>query len=428
MSRDVATGPLVDAPRESRVAATTPAGWNPLTWGLALGPLVLLGLLLAWLVATGPSRLVTGDGYPPVERLAFERAELTPDSITLSVLNDGPDEVTIAQVMVDDAFWTFRGEPGTRLGHLDRTRLVIPYPWVRGETHVVRLLTSSGVTFDHTIAVAVETPRPSLRFFGVFTLIGLYVGVLPVAIGLLWYPLVGRLDKRGLDFLLALTVGLLAFLFVDGAHDGLESAATVPGSYQGTVLFIFGAMAAWVALDAIGVRLTERRRKTRTEADAGTASAGWVLALLIAIGIGLHNFGEGLAIGSAFALGELALGSLLIVGFALHNTTEGLAIVAPLAREQASGGRAPMATLLKLGLVGGMPTIAGAWLGGFVSSPIWSVLMLGLGVGAIGQVMRQIVRQTAGDRGWSRYLLDGPVLAGLVAGVVVMYVTGMFVG
>jgi ZIP family zinc transporter len=428
VSRDAATPALGD-PRTPHVGATEarPPRSSVLTWGLALGPLALLAVLLALLVVRGPSRLVIGEGYPPVERLFFERATLQPGEIVLSVLNDGPDEVTIAQVMVDDAFWTFRAEGGTRLGHLDRTRIVIPYPWVHGETHVVRLLTSTGVTFDHEIAVAVETPRPTLRFFGVFALIGLYVGVLPVAIGLLWFPLVGRLDRRGLDFLLALTVGLLAFLFVDGTHDGLESAAAVPDSYQGIALFVFGALAAWVALDAISVYLSERRKEAKQAAGAASirASTGWVLALLVAIGIGLHNFGEGLAIGSAFALGEIALGSLLIVGFALHNTTEGLAIVAPLARETE---RAPLSSLLKLGLVGGVPTIAGAWLGGFVSSPIWAVLMLGLGVGAIGQVMRQIVKQTAGERGLGRYLIEGPVLAGLVAGVGVMYVTGMFVG
>lgn len=431
MTRDAATGAMADGGQASDapVAAAPPRG-AALTWLLALGPLVLLGLLLVWLVATGPSRLVTGDGYPPVERLAFERAVLTPDAITLSVLNDGPDPVTIAQVMVDDAFWTFHAEQGTVLRHLDRTRLVIPYPWVQGEAHVVRILTSTGATFDHTIAVAVETPRPTLRSFAVFTLIGLYVGVLPVTIGLLWYPLVGRLDRRGIDFLLALTVGLLAFLFIDGAHDGLEAAAALPGSYQGVALFVFGALAAWVALDAIGARLMARRRRPQAEAPEGRlAGTGWVLALLVAIGIGLHNFGEGLAIGSAFALGELALGSLLIVGFALHNTTEGLAIVAPLAREHADARRrAPLGMLVKLGLIGGVPTVAGAWLGGFVTSSVWAVLMLGLGVGAIGQVTRQILAHTAGDRGWRRYLAEGPVLAGLAVGVAVMYVTGMFVG
>ena len=81
-----------------------------------------------------------------------------------------------------------------------------------------------------------------------------------------------------------------------------------------------------------------------------------------------------------------------------------------------------------LGLIGGAPTIAGAWLGGFVYSPVWSVIFLALGVGAIAQVTIQILTQVAGDRPILRYLGTGPVLAGLTAGFAVMYVTGMLIG
>jgi ZIP family zinc transporter len=372
---------------------------------------------------SGLTDAVRGQGYPPVEKLAFQRVSLAADGITVDVLNDGPDASTIAQVIVDDAFWTFTAEGPTTLEHLGRTRLKIPYPWVHGETHVVRLITGTGLTFDHTIAVAVRTPTPSSETFWTFALIGLYVGVIPVAIGLLWFPIMGRLGRAGLDFVLALTVGLLLFLLVDAAAEAFESAALVPGSYQGVVLAVFAAGAAFLGLEALGNWLRDRRVVTR--ASGGT---GWVLALLIAIGIGLHNFGEGLAIGAAFALGEAALGSLLIIGFTLHNTTEGLAIVAPLSRDYAPGQRAPIRTLVGLGLIGGLPTIAGAWLGGFVYSPVWSVLFLALGVGAIAQVTAQILGQIAGDRPILRYLGTTPVLAGLTAGFAVMYVTGMLIG
>ena len=282
-----------------------------------------------------------------------------------------------------------------------------------------KVLTSTGTAFEYEIPVAVETPTPGVRFFGVFTLIGLYVGVIPVMIGLLWFPFLKRLSVRGTDFLLALTVGLLAFLLVDGASEGFESAELLPESFQGVVLFALAAAGAYLLLEGVGAWLRGRRR------HAGEGQGGWVLAVLIAVGIGLHNFGEGLAIGSAFALGEAALGTLLIVGFTLHNTTEGLAIVAPLARERQ---RVSVADLAKLGLIGGVPTIAGAWIGGFVYSPVWSVLFLAIGVGAIAQVVGQVVRQMAREGSAARMLATGPVLAGLFAGFAVMYVTGMLVG
>jgi ZIP family zinc transporter len=394
-----------------------------LTWVLAVVPLVLLGALLAWILTSGPADAVRGANLPPVERLAFDRVTLGSQGLVVSVLNDGPDPVTIAQVVVDDAFWSFKADRGTTLSHLGKANLTIPYPWVHGEPHVIRIVTASGVTFDHTIPVAVATPSPSLASLGTFTLIGLYVGVLPVAIGLLWFPLVGRLGTRGLDFVLALTVGLLLFLLIDSAHEALESAALIPGSYQGVVLAVFAAGAAYLGIEAFGQWLRASRRSAKT-----AGATGVTLALLVAVGIGLHNFGEGLAIGSAFALGEAALGSLLIIGFTLHNTTEGLAIVAPLARDKGANAKPPLRTLALLGLVGGLPTVAGAWLGGFAYSPLWSVLFLALGVGAIAQVAVQILGQVAGDRPLVRYLGSGPVMAGLAAGFALMYATGTLVG
>jgi zinc transporter ZupT len=372
----------------------------------------LLAALVVWIVESDPADAIRGD-VPPVEVLAFQRVALDDNEITLQILNDGPDPVTIAQVQVDDAYWAFTQEPPGALSHLGRAELRIPYPWVHGETHFVKLVTSTGLTFDHEIAVAVSTPRPSARFWGIFALIGLYVGVIPVALGLLWYPLVGRLGPRAMDFVLALTLGLLVFLLVDALHEGREAAQQLPGSFQGVALLAFGAALAYLGLEALAGWLQSRQ---------GALGAAWVTALMVAVGIGLHNFGEGLAIGAALALGEAALGTLLIVGFTLHNTTEGLAIVAPVART-----RVPLSRLLLLGLIGGVPTIGGAWLGGFVYSPVFSVLFLALGAGAIAQVIVQIAAGVAGERPMGVYLRSAPVAAGLVSGFAVMYLTGMLV-
>jgi zinc transporter ZupT len=385
-------------------------------WAAALIPVILLGGLL-WLIArNGPGDALRGDQVPPVERLAFGRVTLDEAGIHANVLNDGPDPVTIAQVMVDDAFWAFTTDGKQTLGHLGRTTVHVPYPWVHGETHRVKLVTSTGLTFEHEIAVALPTPRASGRVLAIFTLIGLYVGVLPVAIGLLWYPLLGRLGRGGLDFVMALTIGLLVFLLADAVHEGVETAQALPGSFQGFALFALATAASYLALESISGWLRSRKRTV----DQGQ---GWVLALLIAIGIGLHNFGEGLAIGAAFALGEAALGTLLIVGFTLHNTTEGIAIVAPLAKT-----RVRLIDLVKLGLIGGVPTIAGAWLGGLVYSPVWSVIFLAIGAGAIAQVVAHLARQLAGERPVVSFFSTRAALAGLVCGFVIMYSTGMLVG
>ena len=389
------------------------------TWIFAALPIVLLAALLLIIVKAGPLAILQPEGAPPVERLVIQRATLSEDGIHLSVMNDGPDAVRIAQVVVDDAYWRFSVEGGrAELPHLGRTRLHVPYPWVEGEAHLLKVITSTGTVFEHEIPVAVRTPDAQGRHLAAFTLIGLYVGVIPVALGLLWFPLVSRLGRVGLDVLLAVTLGLLLFLLVDTAHEGVASAEALPGSYQGLALFAAAAFGAYLVLESFSAWLKRRRSRV-----PGTASSGAVLALLIATGIGLHNFGEGLAIGAAFALGEASLGILLVIGFTLHNTTEGLAIIAPLARERPS-----LRQLATLGVIGGAPTIAGAWAGGLMYSPLLAVVFLGLGAGAIAQVLLQIGRQMAGTQPLMARFSSAPVLAGLAAGFMIMVATGMLVG
>ena len=388
--------------------------------GLAIVlPLILLAAVVFAIVKFGPGEMLRDPEAPPVEALSVQRTLLKPEGIVLSVLNESPDPVTIAQVVVDDAYWRFTADGPLTVGRLRTVTLTIPYPWVTGEAHHIAILTTTGTKFEHEIAVALRSPDPDARHLLLFTAIGVFVGVIPVALGLLWFPVIRQMGRTGIDVILAFTVGLLLFLLVDASSEGLESSHQLPEAYQGVALFLASAAAAYLALEMLGGWLARRRADIRSSAEP----SGWVLSLLIAIGIGLHNFGEGLAIGAAFSLGEVAFGTLLIIGFTLHNATEGLAIIAPLARERPS-----VWTLVKLGLIGGVPTIFGAWLGGLVYSRTWTVLFLGLGVGAIVQVVLVILRQMGRERPLSERLVHSPIVLGLLAGFAVMYVTGMIVG
>jgi zinc transporter ZupT len=379
------------------------------SWPAALVPLALLALLSAAFLILRPLDRLT-ENVPPIETLAVERTALGPGGIAVWVRAGGPAPLAIAQVQVDGAYWRFTQTPPGPLARLEAARIELPYPWVEGETHHLTIVTSTGLTFEHTIEVALPTPTLSARDLALYGVVGLLVGVVPVALGMLFYPAMRGAGRQALEFVLALTVGLLVFLLIDTLREGLEVAGRAASSLQATVVVWLAALLTFVVLVVIGRR-------------GGRAPAGVALAAFIALGIGLHNLGEGLVIGAAFATGEAALASFLVVGFALHNVTEGVGIAAPLVE-----ARPPLRIFAGLAALAGLPAVLGTWAGALAFSPHWAALCFGIGAGAILQVVVEVAaylhRQASGA---GASALSGATLAGFAAGLALMYATALLV-
>jgi zinc transporter ZupT len=388
---------------------------------LGLLPLVALGLMLSIFAFGNPLALFTAD-LPPIEALTFERIQVTADGFEVILVNGGPDPVTVSQVFVDEAYWAFTIQPENKIPRLGRATLKVPYPWVETEPHEIVVLTETGATFAGEVPLATLTPEPGLTEFGAYGLLGIYVGIIPVALGMMWFPAMKRMGRRWLGAILALTEGLLVFLLIDTLLEAFEVSAELPGVFQGIPLVFFAALLTWLLLLAVS---TNQRRGGRRPARGGLYISG-----LIALGIGLHNLGEGLAIGAAFSLGEAALGSFLVIGFTLHNITEGIGIAAPLLPgKDAEEGQAPrLLNFILLTLLAGAPAILGAWLGGFAFSPLLATLFLGIGAGAIWQVIAEVgglLRRYAEQE--ELPLVSWMNLAGFLVGIVIMYLTAFLV-
>ena len=370
-------------------------------------PLLALILASIWLV-TSDWLKAFDTGAPPVEKLTFERTVLDNDGIHLQVRAGGSADLSIAQVLVDDAYWSFRQDPGGELAPLSSAWLHIPYPWVLAEKHEVKVLTRSGVVFKHDIEVAVPTPQAEFGHLGPQALLGTFVGIVPVIIGMLFYPALRGVGRNGLNFVLALTIGLLAFLFIDSMKEAIEFGLKSADSFQGIPMVVLVATAAFLLLYAVG-----RRHGIPT---------GLALATYIALGIGLHNFGEGLAIGAAFTAGVAGLGAFLVLGFTLHNVTEGIGIVAPLVDEPPT-----LPAFLGLALLAGAPAIVGIWIGSLSYAPHWAALALAIGAGAILQVIVEVGGYLKRRAGPGEAWFTPSTLAGLTLGIAIMYVTAIFV-
>jgi zinc transporter ZupT len=403
---------------EASSAPAEPSRWSNLRWRLwALIPVLVLAGAVSLVASKGGSVLsLLGQNPPPADAFDIRRIEFNPGEIRIRVTNPQPDDLTIAVVTVDDAIVPFQLDGPETLGRLRSSTIIVRYDWVDGEPIAVGITSSTGIQTAEDVPAAVETPRATTDSVLGYALIGALVGIIPVALGLLWLPSLRRAAPHWLAAFMALTGGLLAFLALEALSEAIELQAALPGPLGGTGLVLLGVALSYLVLTFVSHKLTSGARE-------GRGLGGLALATLVAIGIGLHNLGEGLAIGSSFAFGELTLGTFLVIGFMIHNVTEGLGIAAPAAEERT---QPRLSHLAALALIAGAPAILGAWLGGFLTLDILGVLFFAVAAGAALQVVVEVGRYVR-DRAPGG-LRSPYVIGGFLAGLLVMYATGALVG
>ena len=376
----------------------------------AVAPIVLLTILIVFILGSGSSFLQFGTVLPEIY---LEKIDFIDSEIQVIVRNTGPIDVNVVVADVNDRIQPAAIEPDNHLTRFETALVRIPYDWNEGQPYAIGLTTNDGTRFEKVVDAAFPSLQPDGELVGYFALIGTYVGIIPVMIGLLWLPFIKKLSQNRYQFFLAFTIGLLLFLALDSLEEAFEiSQNNLADTFNGTLLIGMVTILTFFGLYFVSSQLISKTKFSKISAPVS-------ISLMVAIGIGFHNLGEGLAIGAAVGLGNLALSTFLIVGFAIHNTTEGFAIVAPLAKTKSI-----IPKLIAMGLIAGTPAIFGAWIGGFFFSPFSAIIFLAIGAGAIFQVIISIILW---QRRENNFLSSWPLMLGISLGLFVMYITSIFI-
>ena len=376
----------------------------------AIAPIVLLAIMIAFLLGPASSFLQFGVVLPEV---SIEKIEFIGNEIQATVRNTGPMDVDVVLADVNDRIQPAAIEPDTSLKRFETALVRIPFDWNEGQPYEIGVTTNDGTRFAKGVDAAFPALEPNVDLFVFLGMIGFLIGVVPIMIGLLWYPFIKKLGKNTFNFFLAFTMGLLIFLGIDAMLEAAEiSENHLSSIFNGELLIATVVILSFLALYGVGKQLTKKTEFSKL-------SQGLAISLMIAIGIGFHNLGEGLAVGAAIALGEVALSTFLIIGFATHNTTEGLAIAAPLTKSKAK-----IMKMIGLGLIAGVPAIFGCWVGGFSFSPFFTLVFLAIGAGAIFQVVLSIFQYMKEK---SDLLSNTSLFAGISVGLIVMYLTSVII-
>jgi len=376
----------------------------------AIAPIVLLVIMVAFLLGPASTFLQFGIVLPEV---SIEKIEFTGNEIRATVRNTGPVDVNVVIADVNDRIQPAAIEPDSSLGRFEAALVRIPFDWNEGQPYEIGVTIDDGTRFAKGTDAAFPSLEPNIDLFVFLGMIGFLIGVVPIMIGLLWYPFIKKLGKNSFNFFLAFTMGLLIFLGIDAVIEAAKiSENHLSSVFNGELLIATVIILSFLALYGVGKKLIKRT-------ELSTLSKGLAISLMIAIGIGFHNLGEGLAVGASIALGEVALSTFLIIGFATHNTTEGLAIAAPL-----TSTKAKIAKMIGLGLIAGIPAIFGTWIGGFSFSPFFTIVFLAIGAGAIFQVVLSIF-QYMNEK--SDLLSNTSLFAGMSVGLLIMYLTSVLI-